>query len=73
MEYFVWYDESTQKTAAEKIQEASAAYVRRFAIAPNLVLVNSIDQTEVGGMLVHATHTVQPNSFWLARQEVELH
>ena len=70
MEYFVWYDESTQKTAAEKIREATAAYIGRFAIAPNLVLVNSADQTDVGGMLVSTTHTVQRNSFWLARQDV---
>ncbi|GAB4119140.1 MAG: hypothetical protein Fur005_10230 [Roseiflexaceae bacterium] len=65
MSYFVWYDESTQKTAAEKIKEAMAAYTGRFALTPTLVLVNSHDQTEVSGMVVQSEQTVQRNTFWL--------
>jgi hypothetical protein len=65
MDYFVWYDESTKKTAAEKIGEAVVAYHARFACAPHLVLVHSVDQTQVGEMVVLTTQTVQPNTFWL--------
>jgi hypothetical protein len=65
MDYFVWYDESVQKTAAEKIGEAVAAYHVRFARAPQLVLVHSADQTLVGGVVIRAEQTVQRNNFWL--------
>jgi hypothetical protein len=69
MHYLVWYDESAKKTAAEKIQEAIGAYVARFAVAPNLVLVNSADQAQVGGVLVRSERTVQPNNFWVGMQD----
>ncbi len=65
MEYFVWYDESAQKSAAEKIGEAAAAYHVRFARAPHLVLVNSADQTQVGDMVIRTEQTIQRNTFWL--------
>ncbi|PDV98500.1 hypothetical protein [Candidatus Chloroploca asiatica] len=66
MDYFVWYDESTQKTAAEKIHEASIAYQARFARIPQLVLVHNDDQTHVGGLVVRSEHAIQRNNFWLA-------
>lgn len=69
MDYFVWYDESLKKTAADKIQEAIAAYVVRFAAEPNLVLVNSHDQTEVRGVLVRSEPMIQRNTFWLGLPE----
>ncbi|HWQ14849.1 MAG TPA: hypothetical protein VNL77_18765 [Roseiflexaceae bacterium] len=69
MDYLVWYDESTKKSVPEKIQEAIAAYVARFTTAPNLVLVNTADQAEVGGVLIRSERTVQPNTFWVGRQE----
>jgi hypothetical protein len=65
MDYFVWYDESTQKTATEKIGEAVAAYHVRFARAPLVVLVNSADQAQVGDLLIRTEQTVQRNNFWL--------
>jgi hypothetical protein len=69
MNYLVWYDESTKKSAAEKIQEAIAAYVARFATAPTLVLVNSADQAAVGGVLIRSERTVQPNNFWVGMHD----
>jgi hypothetical protein len=65
VDYYVWYDESTQKSAAQKIQEAIVAYTARFAAAPELVLVNSKDQTDVGGVEVRSELTIQRNNFWL--------
>jgi hypothetical protein len=66
MDYFVWYDESPQKTAAEKIDEAMAAFHTRFARAPHLVLVHSADQTTVvGEMEIRTEPSVQRNNFWL--------
>jgi hypothetical protein len=68
VDYFVWYDESTKKTAAEKIQEAIVVYTARFSIGPSLVLVNSIDQTELGGVQIRSEPMVQKNNFWLGIQ-----
>lgn len=65
LDYFVWYDENMHKTAAEKIHEAIAAYALRFSEAPALVLVNSTDQTEIGGVSIRSASTVQRNTFWL--------
>lgn len=69
MHYLLWYDESTQKSAAEKISEAMGAYVARFALAPNVVLVNTADQTDVAGVQVRSERTVQRNNFWVGVQE----
>jgi hypothetical protein len=69
MDYFVWYDESTLKTAAQKIQEAIAAFTVRFSLAPELVLVHSTDQTDVGGVLIRTEPMIQRNNFWLGIPE----
>jgi hypothetical protein len=70
MLYFVWYDDSPKKPVAEKIQEAIAAYVTRFAIQPSLLLVNVVDHMEWGNLLVRVERTVQPNSFWLGYEQI---
>ena len=70
MLYFVWYDDSSKKPVAEKIQEAIAAYVTRFAAQPSLLLVNVVDHMEHAGLLVRSERTVQPNTFWLAYEEI---
>ena len=70
MLYFVWYDDSPKKQVVEKIQEAIAAYVTRFAIQPSLLLVNAIDHMEFTDMLVRSERTVQPNTFWLGYEEI---
>ena len=70
MLYFVWYDDSPKKLVAEKIQEAIAAYVTRFAIQPSLLLVNAVDHMELTDVLVRSERTVQPNTFWLGYEEI---
>jgi len=70
MLYFVWYDDSPKKPVAEKIHEAIAAFVKRFAMQPSLLLVNAVDHMEYGNVLVRAERTVQPNTFWLGYEEI---
>jgi len=70
MLYFVWYDDNAKKPVVEKIQEAIAAYVTRFAIQPSLMLVNAVDLMEFANVLIRAERTVQPNTFWLAYEEI---
>jgi hypothetical protein len=70
MLYFVWYDDNPKKLVVEKIQEAITAYVTRFAIQPSLLLVNVADHMEFTNVLVRTERTVQPNTFWLAYEEI---
>lgn len=69
MLYLVWYDADARRTVGEKIQNASDAYLRRFSAAPNVVLVNAADVTELAEMEVRAERTVQPHHFWVGRSE----
>jgi hypothetical protein len=69
MNYLLWYDESTQKSATDKIHEAMGAYVARFAVAPNVVLVSAKDHLEIPGVQIRVERTVQPNNFWVGLQE----
>jgi len=69
MQFFVWYDDSPKKPTADKMQEAIAAYVERFKMRPSLVLVNAIDHVQMTEVTVRAERTVQPNSFWVGRDD----
>lgn len=69
MLYLVWYDADARRTVGEKIQDASAAYFRRFSAAPNLVLVNIADVTELATIEVRVERTVQPHHFWVGRSD----
>lgn len=69
MMFLVWYDDSPKKPIADKIQEAIAAYVVRFETRPGLVLVNLADYTEMSEVMVRSERTVQPNTFWVGRED----
>jgi hypothetical protein len=69
MLYLVWYDADSVRTAGEKIQDASAAYTRRFNVAPNVVLVNVADATGLTALEVRVERTVQPHHFWVGRND----
>jgi hypothetical protein len=69
MVYFVWYDDSSKKLAADKLREAIAAYVERFQARPTLVLANAADQLDATDVIVRYERTVQPNTFWLGRDD----
>jgi hypothetical protein len=66
MDYFVWYDETSHKSIAQKIQDAITAYSARFSEEPPLILVNTNDQADMGLIDVRCEPTVQRNTFWLA-------
>lgn len=69
MQYFVWYDADTRRSIAERMQDALAAYTRRFQIQPNLVLVSADDLIDMAGVEVRSTRTVQPHTFWVGRSD----
>ncbi len=69
MLFFVWFDDSPKKPTLEKLQDAIAAYVERFNIAPSLLLVNPADNLEFASVVVRCERTVQPNTFWLGYED----
>ena len=69
MLYLIWYDDNSKTPVVDKIQAAMVAYVARFKMHPNLVLVNTVDRTEMADMLVRCERTVPPNTFWIGREE----
>ncbi len=71
MLFLVWYDPDTGHSIGAKIQDALAAYGRRFNAAPNLVLVCATDTAELAGIEVRSTRTVQPHHFWVGRTDEE--
>jgi hypothetical protein len=69
MLFLVWYDPNTAHTVAEKIQAAIAAYSKRFAAPPNLVLVSGTDTAVLDGIEVRSARTVQPHHYWVGRSD----
>lgn len=69
MQYLVWYDPDTQRSIGDKIQDACAAYTRRFSLAPDRVLVNVADLIELAEIEVRSERTVQPHHFWVGRSD----
>jgi hypothetical protein len=63
--FLVWYDPDARRSIVEKIQDALAAYGRRFSATPNLVLISASDVAELAGVEVRSTRTVQPHHFWV--------
>jgi hypothetical protein len=64
-----WFDDSKKKTPAEKIEEAVERYIAKFGEAPAVCLVNEADATEFRGLEVKVAPYVQPNHFWVGREE----
>lgn len=67
--YMMWFDDSTKKTAAAKIEEAVAAYVRHFKSKPNTVLVNQADLEIVSGVQVRSANYVRRHNFWVGWED----
>ncbi|MEI7768912.1 MAG: hypothetical protein WCI67_02935 [Chloroflexales bacterium] len=71
MLFLVWYDEDSRRSVVEKIQNALAAYSKRFSVAGDLVLINVADSAELKGVEVEvrSERTVQPHHFWVGRSD----
>jgi hypothetical protein len=69
MQFLVWYDDSPKTPVGDKIRAAIAAYGARFQARPSLVLVNVVDHMELADVQVRHERTVQPNTFWVGRED----
>ena len=67
--YLGWFDDNPKKTAAIKIEEAIHAYVDRFKVRPNVVLVNEADRAEIKGVLVRSEGYIRRNNFWVGWED----
>lgn len=63
--YLGWFDDTPKKPAQAKIAEACAAYLARFGVRPNVVLVNAADLVAVEGVTVRAVGYIRVNNFWI--------
>jgi hypothetical protein len=68
----MWYDDNPKVSLVSKIEAAIDAYTRRFAISPNVVLVNASDVTEYQGVHVRSVDHIQRNNFWVGREAAEV-
>lgn len=67
--YLFWYDDSTKKATALKIEEAIAAYTNRFKARPNVVLVNEVDRAEIKGVQIRSEGYIRRNNFWVGWED----
>lgn len=68
--YLMWYDDNPKIALTDKIADAIAAYTRRFAQTPNVVLVNVAVASEpaIGqsaAVDVRGVDFVRQNNFWV--------
>ena len=68
--YLGWFDDTPNKSTTTKIEEAVNAYLTRFQVKPNVVIVNEVDRTEVAGVLVRSESYMVRNNFWVGIEEL---
>ena len=65
--YLGWFDDNPKKANKDKIAEACAAYVARFQMQPNVVLVNRDDATDDPRVRVEGY--IRKNNFWVGWED----
>jgi len=71
MMYLGWFDDNPKKSTSLKIEEAIRAYVDRFKVRPNVVLVNEADCAEIKGVLVRSEGYIRRNNFWVGWEDAQ--
>jgi hypothetical protein len=61
----MWYDDNPKVSVLTKIEQAIDAFTQRFALVPNVVLVNQTQATELGDIHVRSVDYVRRNNFWV--------
>ncbi|NJN65465.1 MAG: hypothetical protein HC884_01510 [Chloroflexaceae bacterium] len=76
--YLMWFDDNPKIPTRTKIEEAIAAYQRRFKTRPNVVLVSegengllssNTETLEHHGVLVRGVSFVRRNNFWVGLEK----
>ena len=68
--YLAWFDDDRKKSPDLKIQEAVAAYERRFRRHPNIVLINEQDRTnDIADVRLRPLSYIRPSTFYVGFEE----
>ena len=68
--YLVWFDDDRKKATESKLQEAMAAYERRFHKHPNVILINEQDRIESAtGVRLRPLSYIQPSNFYVGFED----
>jgi hypothetical protein len=68
----MWYDDNPKVPLINKIEAAIDAYTRRFAISPNVVLVNASDLIDYQSVRIRSVEHIQRNNFWVGLEAAEV-
>ena len=82
--YLMWFDDNPKVSVVYKIEDAIEAFVRRFKVQPNVVLVSERDKLslvqgnntiESSDVRVRESSYVRKNNFWvgLDDEQEEVH
>lgn len=68
--YLIWFDDDRRKNADTKIHEAIAAYERRFARQPNVILINEQEQVETtANVTLRPLMYIRPSNYFVGFDE----
>lgn len=67
--FLMWYDDSPKVSLSRKIEAAIAAYMDRFNITPNIVLVNEDEVVERQDIKVRGVSHIRRNNFWVGLED----
>lgn len=79
--YLMWFDDNPKIAVAYKIEDAIAAFMRRFKTKPNVVLVSEPDnvalqtgkeEMEQPGVRVQKSSYVRRNNFWVGLDDDDI-
>ncbi len=63
--FLMWYDDNPKVPIITKIAAAIEAYTDRFAVAPNLVLVNEEEVVSHTDIIVRGMVNIRRNNYWV--------
>lgn len=70
----LWFDDSPDRTLAQKIEKAAAHYWAKYSRDPNVCYVHPLalgtaTSTTIAGIEVKGSKLILPHHFWLGRDE----
>lgn len=68
--FLMWYDDNPKLSVLKKIEAAIQAYTDRFAMTPNVVLVNEAEVVQHTKVAVRGATNIRRNNFWVGVEAV---
>lgn len=64
MMYLWWYDDAAKKPLDTKLSDGIDAYLSRFDVRPNVVLVNADEMSQRSDIVVRVRAGIGKNNYW---------